>query len=262
MSLLFARANSETVKTTNASLFSARTAFSVSYWVKHTALNNYQVVIDESAGAGELALSIFYTSTGVFYSIIWDNSDNPYYLITNGTTVDSTGTWYHVVVTWDTTQENMYYYRNGTRITDLATDNTLAAALKTETSTTYLGSRSNGNYFADASMEHVGIWDHALSAEQISTMYKMRLRPNHPLFMEGLLSYWPLDRPKTGNATVGDIGLRDTCVTQTGGALVNPGSPPHADWTADTPGLNMHTGIPIRPADYGIETIRRRRETA
>ena len=75
------------------------------------------------------------------------------------------GVWYFVAVTYDSTSGTMTLYKNGIQV-----DDATGIAVPDESTTTYIGRFSAGNFWA-GSIDEAAIWNEALSAAEIGALY-------------------------------------------------------------------------------------------
>jgi hypothetical protein len=83
-----------------------------------------------------------------------------------GTTALSDGTWYHVGAVYDKSAGQIKIYINGT----LEATTSSIGQIATISTATYFGRNEGGNYY-DGKIDDTGIWNVALSADQISALY-------------------------------------------------------------------------------------------
>ena len=83
-----------------------------------------------------------------------------------GTTALSDGTWYHVGAVYDKSAGEIKIYINGT----LEATTSSIGQIATISTATYFGRNEGGNYY-DGKIDDTGIWNVALSGDQISALY-------------------------------------------------------------------------------------------
>jgi len=148
----------------------------------------------------------------------------------------STGVWQHVGLTYD--GSTLIGYLNG-----LPGGTTYSPSGVIATDNPGLALSGYSSTYYDGLAEDRAIWNRALSADEMYSMYSARLRAG--FFRDGLIQWWPLDVPGDGvyNAFVnGNYGGRDLA----GAYPAFLGTAP--DWSTDSPGL--HWPSPVQATPY------------
>jgi hypothetical protein len=146
------------------------TAFSVSFWAKNTLDSNNYYIIANNSGSTQSGWHIGgANSGGTVYNFRINNGTNNYLLLNSGTVDDSN--WHHVVVTWDnTTNANgAKIYINGSLSSQGTSTSTTNFSFTN--STTQLMREPNGSLRSDGNLDQIRIYDSALSAANVTTLY-------------------------------------------------------------------------------------------
>jgi len=237
MSLAFAESNQEYLHIpAETNLLAAFQAISVTCWIKPTTLTGSSTALNA------------WTKTGTVLNrrqVLLRFSDaNLQCFVHNGTSqyggnvgkTGVTGAWQHIGLTYD--GGTLTGYLNG-----LAGGTTYSASGSLQNTSNNLGLGTYGtSSYLDGNLEDRAIWNRALSAEEIKSMYQARVRAG--FFPEGLIQWWPLDVPGDGIYDAfadGDYGGRDL----TGTLPAQLGTAP--DWSEDSPGLHWPTRPILTP---------------
>ncbi len=106
------------------------------------------------------------------------------------------GVWQHVVITWDGTAgtNGAKIYKNGTELSYQASDGSEGGSRTAETGALYIGNRSDTARTFDGSIDEVRIYNRALSADEVSRLYKIQ-QPKVASGNDntGLFAYWAFD---------------------------------------------------------------------
>lgn len=188
----------------NASL-SITGNLSISAWVNFSSTpssGNYYAIVSKLNGSPNYSYAFnLYNNAGTL-SLYFQNS-------TNGTAVTqglvawtpTTSTWYHISAVYTAAAGSVSFYVNG--VQQGSTQTGLGTSIFDSTSLFAIGFYDGGNYF-DGSIDEVGIWSRALSADEVSQLYNSGIG-NPYIFTEtpnlyGAISYWKLDE-SSGNAS-------------------------------------------------------------
>ena len=163
-SMRFDGANSgDTVVSETISNLGISTAFSVSFWFKADSLPTYSSLVIAPANAGNWNSGFgFITPSNNklrFWVGGWLYANS--YIDSDTLTLE---TWYHVVGTFNNTDGLKLYINSGTPST--ATNTTLTGL----SNVVNIGS-SFGSYNYDGLLDHVAIFDYALSSSQVTSLY-------------------------------------------------------------------------------------------
>ncbi len=136
---------------------------SISYWVKQPATVTYQGIIATADSAGVNGYRTGISNTGLVEVIVGDATT---YNVAYGTTVMDDNTWKHVVVIIDASF--LYVYVNG------VLDGTPVARTKVTTfvNNLMIGCWSDVNSYFTGSLDEVRIYNIALTAKEIYSLYK------------------------------------------------------------------------------------------
>jgi hypothetical protein len=146
------------------------TAFSVSFWAKNTLDSNNYYLIANNSGSAQSGWHIGgANSSGTVYNFRINNGSSNYLLLDSGTVDDSD--WHHVVVTWDnTTNANgAKIYINGS-LSSQGTS-TSSTNFSFTNSTIQLMAEPSGSLRSNGNLDQVRIYDKAISAANVSTLY-------------------------------------------------------------------------------------------
>lgn len=192
-----------------ASVSSAVTDISIAAWVKISSTGRQHFIFENGVTGG------FGQGYGVFVEAA-DNKvhvDIAFVADVAGTTVLSSGVWYHVVVTY--TALNWTIYING------SSDGTGAGvpfALDANAKTTWFGYNDSGTTFVknfNGDLAEVGFWDRVLTGTEISNLASCSKKPGD--LTTNLLVYLPLTSSASFGTNQGSGGnfTVDGTLTQT-----------------------------------------------
>ena len=141
------------------------TAMTIIAWIKLTATDNECII--GKYDATDNHRFILHRISGGKLSTILGHGTATDVSITGGTTL-STGVWYHTALTYDGTDAKLYI--NGSSD---ATPVTASGALSFNGETTYIGryDDSSGSGYFSGVIDEVGIWNRALSSNEITALY-------------------------------------------------------------------------------------------
>jgi hypothetical protein len=131
----------------------------ISAWVYVDAHKNFNFIISKFTDASNRNYELYVRNEGNVTFV--SNSDS-----TNSTTTIPINTWTHVAVTVQSGVTNgTKFYFNGTLDTTTGTTTVVS-----QTNATTIGRRSTGSYNFNGKLDHIAIFDYALSALQINTL--------------------------------------------------------------------------------------------
>jgi hypothetical protein len=161
----FENANSEyfSIVHANTTGLTLTSPYTISFWFKPESTGNYSTFLEKRTNGGQNGYGFFIQGdTDKTRAINWDASTNN---LLNGVTVLTAGTWYYITSVY--TGTNLYIYING--VLDSSSSSTLTPT--SNTSTFFLGGNYDANGFVDGLMDEVGIWNVALSSDQVALLY-------------------------------------------------------------------------------------------
>jgi hypothetical protein len=159
----------------NASLQMGATSCSISAWINIFALPASGQGYSFVSKAGAAAHSYEYelgcrNNAGTTQFVMVVESSGTFYTATATTPAISINTWYHVVGWFDFSTGLCHI-----RVNDTATFDSLAGAGSTDVGTAdfVIGARNytGSNFFADATIDEVGLWKRVLTAIDITALY-------------------------------------------------------------------------------------------
>jgi len=188
MSVWFDASNLEYLKAASTSLLSGLGAMSTAIWVYPDTLNLYSYYLN--------AWYITTTADPHPQAMFLGNGDQLRGWVRTGVTnyggnfgcTLTTGSWQHVAMTYD--GSTLIGYRNAVAG---GTTYSPSGNIATDSNELQLGRgwySTDPTRFFDGNCEDRGIWDRALSAEEIADMYNHKLRCG--FFPSGLIQWWPL----------------------------------------------------------------------
>jgi hypothetical protein len=150
------------------SLFNTGTGLSVSAWVAlNSSATNQKIV-----GRTDLSFAngfIFAVENGQVYPEVWDNGGFHYTFYAG---LVSSGAWDHLVMTWQS-GGYMVIYVNGTAVDSMAAS---ASPIGSNTDPLVIGgspwSQSPLYFPVDGDLDDVGIWNRALTAQEVLALYQ------------------------------------------------------------------------------------------
>lgn len=173
----FETGDNDNVQIANESNFDFTTGMSISCWIKLEAENSYfsPARIVSKAGSWELVYPIGATNTWGFTYI--DGAG-----VLNLRSATTTGVWYHVVATYDTTNGGALYID-----TNVATTADTGDLVPNDVAV-WFGAYSpspTGGYELDGLLDEVGIWNRALTSDEVSELYNGGSGLAYPLVAAG-----------------------------------------------------------------------------
>lgn len=139
-------------------VLSSSSAWSISAWVYMSSLSSNNVIVTLQK---DFNIQLFYDT--INSKIVLETYDG-----TSATTTVSTAgasnVWYHVVATYDGTTQKIY-------VDGSLDDSDLANSPSAISVSNRIGSHRSGITFYDGKIDEVGVWDIALTASNVSTLY-------------------------------------------------------------------------------------------
>ncbi len=153
----------------SGNVWDGTTSLSVSLWVKLNSAGAFHYLIDSNTlGNAFIGFTIAVKSNGKFAYCVKDDTNLAlsYYVNDIGFTF---GNWHHIVLVYDRANSNYYYYNNKTQYTITPS---VSSHSHTAFTDLYIGrpSQSN-NYYADGKIDEVAVWNTALTATQVQSIY-------------------------------------------------------------------------------------------
>jgi len=160
-----------------SSTYEGSTTWSFSAWVDVNSSNadkNFFTKYNSSVQVGGIQIGT--DASGYLNFFVADTSDNRQH--NRGNTALSTNTWHHICVIWSS--GTMYLYLNGsaetlTNLSNTYTGSTIPTTTTSSTKSNRFGAitYSNGSTsYSDIKLDQIRIYDSALSAANVSTLYK------------------------------------------------------------------------------------------
>lgn len=116
----------------------------------------------------------------------------------------STATWYHVAISFVFSTTTVTYYHNGSSI---GTDNTTYGGAVADTSEFDLGANVYFGNYSNMQMDMAGIWNSALSAQDVSDLYNGGTGVQYPFATPGPANLKSLDTNVKANIKSIDTNL-------------------------------------------------------
>lgn len=204
--------------------FDRATPFTLSLWIYFTADSPVGGLIQKTDGASGSfrGYTIEIVAGQVFFVLRSVVGSNEAYIMANNTILPNA--WTHIVCTYDgsSTAAGLNMYFNGSLAPSTIGADTLTTTFANSISFT-LGANSLAGFFYAGLMDEVTVWNSALSAGNINTLYDGGA-PNNPTFnpaSSSLVSWWRMgDSPDTFSTLVDQVGTNNgTTVNITAGDL-------------------------------------------
>jgi hypothetical protein len=204
------------------------TTMTWSFWVKVTSTpssnTGYGLIDKRDNTSGTNGYQIqYYNNAGTPYINLQSKGGTGYNWTYNITL--TTGTWYHFTFVMSNGAAPVGYV-NGILVTPTSSASGSTSNFATPL---YFGRRSDGSYL-NGSMDEVGFWSRALTADEVSQIFNSGRANAHPFTatpsLYGGVAYYKLDE-SSGNATdsIGNIGtLTNNNTTTYGAAKINNGA--------------------------------------
>ena len=161
---------SEYAKLTNDINMQGWTELTVSAWVNIQRDLQYQYIVNKSyngdGGYGNTTYGLILNYDDPQFHIAPQGSWTGNSLTINAPSVISLNTWHHLVGTWDNNTIKLYV--DGVEV---ANGPALYGYLDNKQITTFGNISTNGNYFFDGLIDDVRIYNYALTAAQVKTLY-------------------------------------------------------------------------------------------
>ena len=154
-------------KTTISNTFTQAGSFSVSIWVKRINNNGGNVFI--MSGSTASSNFIWNIQSGSTISMFGTNKQNSSWFWANASTNYVVNNWEHYVGVY--TANTMTFYRNGVLQSTTANTHTNVSSASLPL---WIGRGIGGNYFS-GSLDDIGIWNRALTANEIAILYNSTL---------------------------------------------------------------------------------------
>ena len=160
-----------------SSTYEGSTTWSFSAWVDVNSSNadkNFFTKYNSSVQVGGIQIGT--DASGYLNFFVADTSDNRQH--NRGNTALSTNTWHHICVIWSS--GTMYLYLNGsaetlTNLSNTYTGSTIPTTTTSSTKSNRFGAVTYGGgstSYSDIKLDQIRIYDAALSAADVSTLYK------------------------------------------------------------------------------------------
>jgi hypothetical protein len=138
--------------------------YSISAWVKFDTFSGDRGIISKWGTSASLRSILWWVSNGSIKFIEGGSADS---IHSSTATLSSTGTWYHLVYTRSASESKIFI--NGSLDSTFARTQTIRQG---GTEPYYLGSQSAGAFKnLDGSIDQVRIFDKAIGAENVATLY-------------------------------------------------------------------------------------------
>ncbi|MCB0086451.1 MAG: hypothetical protein KDE54_00930 [Caldilineaceae bacterium] len=144
----------------NETLTLANSSFTLSAWAKRAAAGQGHMILSQGSATTNKGLQFGFRPTNKFTCGFWNND-----LDTSATYADTQ--WHHWVCTYDAASKRRTLYRDGVQVAQ----NT-ASVHYSGFGITYIGQRLDGAWRFKGTIDEVGIWNSALSADQVRTLYE------------------------------------------------------------------------------------------
>ena len=181
------------------------TAGTVSFWYKQSSSGqNMAVGKWLNTGNQQSYLLQHFTDNKIYWNLS-PNGSTDTYLVSDNTYTDTN--WHHVVGTYDASGSVMALYLDGTAIAN--TRSCVGGGCSTSipsslyNSTTPITTTYNGSQYNNGTLDDVRIYNRALSATEISTLYTNSVRriANKSVNKNGLVGYWSMEDATSTKAT-------------------------------------------------------------
>jgi len=137
-------------------------AFSVSVWIKKVGSGSFGgTIYSYNADSGPRQIQLTYDgSSQTLYAIIGGSNSTASANLTDGN-------WHHLVFVIPAATTGVLFYHNGSLIT------TTSSSIGTSTGTVggNIGSRTNGSFNFNGSIDEIGIWNTELTSTQVQSIY-------------------------------------------------------------------------------------------
>ena len=215
-------------------------SWTLSAWVNSSTLPGSAInamIVQRNTSASKTAFELMLdhhqscSSSGQSWRVSFQDSGGTQNKACFAATVN-TGTWYHVVGVWDASSSNLMVYLNGSLV---VTQNTGASVPVTSSgSGLKVGSDSGGTSRWNGMIDDVRLYNRALSAAEITTLYNWHVSPPS----SGLVARWKFDESggttaldSSGNSNTGTLtnGPTFTSAGKLGGAVSLDGTNDYVD---------------------------------
>lgn len=158
----------------------------VSAWVKFDNFSSYRVIVSKDQGFTTREWVIYGNqTTGAVVAQLFNSSGTAFTAISSSNTA---GVWYFVSMVWDGTDLKLYL--------DGSIAATTSAAITPKTTTEDVEIGYNGRFRHDGNVQNVRIYNRALSATEVATLY------HRPWEGTNYGTLWPYSPPAPADATL------------------------------------------------------------
>jgi trimeric autotransporter adhesin len=167
--------------------FERTTAFSVSFWANTTSGN--AILSNLTTGS---ALTGWEIDGNLTFFLIsnWNGGTGPTLQVSPTSAVFNNGTWQHAVITYDgsSSASGVKIYINGSSQAVTVSRNSLNATIVSSMHL-FMGARNDGSLAMGGSIDDVSIWNTALSASAVATIYQHESAKYAGTFTSRVMNY-------------------------------------------------------------------------
>ena len=227
------------------SALNSATAVTVSAWFKSSTYSNNGRAISNQAIEIYQSASAYSNTQGRFYYRLRGDYGNQFALL-GGTSASGVGNlvdgnWHHLCVTFDNLTTTAIVYEDGVPV---LTNTSASGTLNSAASNLYIGSSSASSNFIDGSISNISIYNSALSAAQVTTLYNEAKPFDLNTFAVTPVSWWRLGAVNSSyNSTSSEWTILDEIGTNNGtGSNLGPAQTALSDGVGAT-GSGLSSGM-------------------
>ncbi len=204
---------------TDASLQFERTdPFSISAWVKHDSLTDYQAYFCTIDGTNNFrGIQFNKHNNHKLAATLIANVSGGGILTVHGDTTLIVDTWHHVVFTWDGSRviAGIKLYVDGVLQVNTPVSNTTLNATIINPVPMALGRRPQGIYYMNGHIDESAFWDKELSGTEVSEIYNSGVPSNLVIqsHAANIVAYWRMGDGDTNTTIVDQVGPNNGTLT-------------------------------------------------
>jgi hypothetical protein len=142
-------------------------SYSISFWVKFNSTSGIQRIVNKD-NANDYSGGYSIYTNGTSFEVVHSNGSYNGFAVSNAFT---TGIWYNFVITFDSSNNSLKAYKNNAQVAITTTNGSLTNSGDSLFFGTFGQSSPLGQYL-NGSLDQVRIFNKALSASEVSTIYE------------------------------------------------------------------------------------------
>lgn len=210
----------DNIQITSNSAIHPTNQFSISLWLKVHSFDTHAVFFSKW-DTGIESYDFFVLTTGAVYLTVAGAGGKDVDKVQRSTAAGAVtlDTWYHLVATYNKdggTDDHIHIYVDGV-VDDSVSESVIGTPGILETASDLtIGTRSNGTYYSNASVDEPGFWQNTeLTSDEVTELYNsgvpidLKLDVGDYISAGNLTAYWRMGDDPADDATAGTGTIRD-----------------------------------------------------